>query len=169
MTSNSTSIVYVSMGSNIEPETNLKRAIELLEERGTITAVSHAYRTPPQGFSDQAEFLNLALCMTTSLEPETLKHTVLDWIEQELKRVRDPKNKNAPRTIDLDISLWNEEVFEYGEKPWRVPDPDILRFAHVVLPLAEVAPAYLHPIEKITLSEIASRFEDTHFETIRLI
>ncbi len=80
-------------------------------------------------------------------------------IEGKLGRVRDPNNKNAPRTIDLDISLWNDEVFDYGEKPWHIPDPDIVRFAHVVVPLAELAPDYVHPVEKVTLAQIAARFD----------
>jgi len=168
MTSNKRSTAYVSLGSNIEPETNLKRAIQLLEQHCTVEAVSHAYRTPPQGFANQADFLNLAVKLTTDLEAITLKHSVLDFIERELKRVRDPNNKNAPRTIDLDISLWNNEIFDYGEKPWHVPDKDILRFAHVVLPLAEIAPDYVHPTEHVALKMIAGRFADIDFDKLTI-
>jgi dihydroneopterin aldolase/2-amino-4-hydroxy-6-hydroxymethyldihydropteridine diphosphokinase len=168
MTSNKRSTVFISLGSNIEPEANLKRAIALIGQRCTILAVSHAYRTPPQGLVNQADFLNLAVKITTDLDTVTLKHTVLDWIERELKRVRDPNNKNAPRTIDLDISLWNDEVFDYGEKPWHVPDKDILRFAHVALPLAEIAPDYVHPTEHVALKMIAGRFADTDFDKIKI-
>lgn len=169
MTSAKVSTAYISLGSNINPLDNLRRAVELLGQRTTIRAVSHAYRTPPQGFTDQPDFLNAAVKITTELDILTLKHTVLDWIERELKRVRDPNNKNAPRTIDLDISLWNDETFEYGEKPWRIPDPDIPRFAHVALPLAEIAPEYVHPIEHITLASLNARFDSTHFEQIPLV
>lgn len=168
MTSNNLSTVYISLGSNIDPEANLKRAIELLGQRCKVLAASHAYRTPPQGFTNQADFLNLAVKIETDLDANTLKHTVLDWIERELKRVRDPNNKNAPRTIDLDISLWNEDVFDYGEKPRHIPDPDILRFAHVELPLAEISPDYIHPVENIPLSAIAARFTEVKFERKRL-
>jgi 2-amino-4-hydroxy-6-hydroxymethyldihydropteridine diphosphokinase len=149
--------VYLSLGSNIDPEHNLRRAVDLLREHCDVLAVSHAYRTPPQGFTDQADFLNMAVHLATSLSPAALKSGVLEMIEWELKRVRDPNNKNAPRTIDLDISLWDDAVLEYGAKPWRIPDPDILRFAHVALPLAELAPDYLHPVAAITLAELAAR------------
>jgi len=169
MTSSNPSTVYISLGSNIDPEANLKRTIELMGQRCKVLAVSHAYRTPPQGFTNQADFLNLAVKIETDLDANMLKHTVLDWIERELKRVRDPNNKNAPRTIDLDISLWNENVFDYGEKPRHIPDPDILRFAHVALPLAEIASDYVHPLEKVTLKAIAERFASAHFERIRLV
>jgi 2-amino-4-hydroxy-6-hydroxymethyldihydropteridine diphosphokinase len=164
----STATVYVSLGSNIEPETNLKRAIQLLSTKGTVQAISSAYRTAPQGFIEQADFLNVAVCIETSLDPITFKKDVLDWIERELGRVRDPQNKNAPRTIDLDISLWDNAVFEYGDKPWHVPDPDILKFAHVAIPLAEIAPEYVHPVEHIPLSEIVARFDANAFERIAL-
>ena len=163
-----TATVYVSLGSNIEPETNLKRAIQLLRMKSAVRAISSAYRTAPQGFVEQADFLNMAVCVETRLDPTTFKREVVDWIERESGRVRDPHNMNAPRTIDLDISLWNDTVFEYGEKPWRVPDPDILRFAHVAIPLAEIAPNYLHPLEHITLMEIASRFNGETFERFSL-
>jgi len=169
MTSSNLSTVYISLGSNIDPEANLKRAIDLIKQHCTVLAVSQAYRTPPQGFTNQADFLNLAVKLSTDLDAITLKHSVMDLIERELKRVRDPNNKNAPRTIDLDISLWNTDVFDYGEKPWHIPDPDILRFAHVALPLAEIAPDYQHPTEKVTLSNLARRFSETHFNTIRIV
>jgi len=169
MTSSNLSTVYISLGSNIDPEANLKRAIDLIKQHCTVLAVSQAYRTPPQSFTNQADFLNLAVKLSTDLDAITLKHSVMDLIERELKRVRDPNNKNAPRTIDLDISLWNTDVFDYGEKPWHIPDPDILRFAHVALPLAEIAPDYQHPTEKVTLSNLARRFSETHFNTIRIV
>ncbi len=152
-------IVYVALGSNIEPERNLAAAVRLLHERCTVLAVSSAYRTAPQGFTEQADFLNMAVRLTTPLSPITLKHNVLDVIERQLGRRRDPSNKNTPRTIDLDIALWGNAVFEYGEKPWRVPDRDILRFPHVAIPLAELAPEYVHPETGQTLAEIAAQFD----------
>ncbi len=151
--------VFISLGSNIEPEKNLAQAVRLLRSKCHVTAVSSVYRTAPQGFSEQPDFLNMAVLVSTSLSPESLKGEALDWIEHELERIRDPLNKNAPRTIDLDISLWGDAVFEYGAKPWRVPDPDILRFAHVAIPLAELAPDLVHPTEGVTLAEIAGRFD----------
>jgi 2-amino-4-hydroxy-6-hydroxymethyldihydropteridine diphosphokinase len=161
-------IVYVSLGSNIEPEKNLAEAVKLLRERCTVLAVSSVYRTPPQGDTQQADFLNMAVKLTTLLSAADFKRAVLDDIECRLKRQRDPANKNAPRTIDLDISLWGDQVFEYGEKPWRVPDKDIVRFAHVALPLAELAPDYVHPLEHQTLAEIAARFDTSQIQRVEL-
>ena len=84
---------------------------------------------------------------------------MIDRIEAELHRVRDPNNRNAPRTIDLDISLWNSEALEFGEKPWKVPDEDIIHFAHVAVPLADIAPDYRHPTEGRTLADIRSALD----------
>ncbi len=151
-------IVYVSLGSNIAPEQNLSKAITLLRRYTTVLKLSSVYRTSPQGDTNQADFLNMAAKISTHRTPEVFKRDVLDRIESELGRQRDPSNKNAPRTIDLDISLWGNAIFDYGEKPWHVPDGDIVRFAHVAIPLAEIAPDFLHPVEDKTLSEIAAGF-----------
>lgn len=160
--------VYISLGSNIEPETNLRRAVQLLRELCTVVAVSSAYRTPPQGFTEQADFLNMAVKLHTPCTPEIFKVQVIDPIEQQLKRWRDPSNKNGPRTIDLDISLWDKATFSYGEKPWYVPDRNIERFAYVVLPLAEIAPEFVHPHFGCSLAEIAARFQTAPFEKLTL-
>lgn len=149
-------IAFISLGSNIDPETNLRAAVRLLSEHAAILAVSSAYRTPPQGDTHQADFLNLAVKLKTTLTPAEFKTQIITAIEQQLGRVRDPHNKNAPRTIDLDISLWNDETLDYGTKPWHIPEPDILRFAHVAVPLAEIAPDYIHPEAQQTLSKIAA-------------
>jgi 2-amino-4-hydroxy-6-hydroxymethyldihydropteridine diphosphokinase len=168
MTTNPSNLAFISLGSNIQPKLNLRRAVELLRTRTELLAVSSAYRTLPQGYTDQPDFLNMAIRLATPLSPITLKKDVLDWIERELGRVRDPNNKNAPRTIDLDVSLWNHDVFNYGEKPWDIPDPDIVHFAHVAIPLAELAPDYVHPVEGITLAQIAARFGNSPIEPVRL-
>lgn len=151
--------VYVSLGANIEPEKNLLRAVRLLRQHCRVVAISSVYRTPPQGYTEQADFLNMAVKLTTSLQPIDFKTRILTRIEQQLGRVRDPNNKNAPRTIDLDISLWDDAIIDYGDKPWHIPERDILRFAHVAVPLAEIAPDYIHPETGHTLAEITLRFD----------
>jgi len=153
---------YISLGSNIEPEKNLVKAAQMLRERCNVLAISSAYRTPPQGFTEQADFLNMAVKLTTSLSPLDFKMDIIAEIEKVLGRVRDPLNKNAPRTIDLDISLWDDAIINYGEKPWHIPERDILRFAHVAIPLAEIAPDYIHPETGQSLNEIAARFDTSN-------
>ncbi|MCB9452987.1 MAG: 2-amino-4-hydroxy-6-hydroxymethyldihydropteridine diphosphokinase [Anaerolineaceae bacterium] len=166
MTSPSATVVYLSLGSNIDPARNLAQAVTLLAARCDVLAVSSVYRTPPQGDTEQADFLNQAVKLATTLEPYPFKTAVLDAIERELKRVRDPHNQNAPRTIDLDIALWGDAVLTYGPKPWRVPDPDIARFAHVAVPLAELAPDYVHPERGVTLAALAATLDTTGIERL---
>jgi 2-amino-4-hydroxy-6-hydroxymethyldihydropteridine diphosphokinase len=144
--------VFVALGSNIEPERNLKRAVRELAERTGLVEVSPVYETAPVGKEDQANFLNAAAVIRTAHSAEALKREVLSEIEQALGRVR-TEDKNAPRTIDLDIALFDYEVLEIGHR--HVPDPDIAEYAHIAVPLADVAPYYVHPETGRALQEIA--------------
>ena len=101
----------------------------------------------------------MAVKAHTLRSPLDFKRRVIDRIEKKLKRQRNPHNVNAPRTIDLDIALWNDEMLEYGGKPWRIPDADISRYAHVAVPLADLAPDYAHPQTGETLRKIADRLD----------
>lgn len=161
-------IAYVSMGSNIKPAENIGAALALLRRYTTVLGISPMYQSAPQGFVEQEPFLNLAVKAHTFRSPAQFKTDVVDRIEADLKRVRDPENKNAPRTIDLDISLWNDEVFKYGAKPWKIPDGDIVRFAHVAIPLADLAPDYIHPLLEKPLHTIASSFDATELKRVNL-
>lgn len=160
--------VYLCLGSNIDPEENMADAIRRLRQRTSLLAISPVYRTAPQGFADQPSFLNMAAKVHTLRNPQSFKIEVIDSIEAALGRVRDPDNRNAPRTIDIDIALWNNEVHIYGSRPWHIPDPDILRFAHVAVPLADLAPDYLHPTAGRSLVEIAAGFERTAMQQIAI-
>ena len=161
-------ISYVSIGSNINPAENIVAAIALLRRYTTVLGISPIYQSAPQGFSDQEPFLNMAVKARTLRSPARFKTDVIDRIEADLKRVRDPENRNAPRTIDLDLSLWNEEVLEYGAKPWTVPDADIARFAHVAVPLADLAPDYIHPVLHKPLHIIASSLDANVLKRVNL-
>jgi 2-amino-4-hydroxy-6-hydroxymethyldihydropteridine diphosphokinase len=150
-----TSRAYLALGSNIEPEANLPRAVSLLAERCRVLAVSRVYESAPVGNAGGANFLNAAVLVETPLDAADLKAGVLRPIESQLGRVR-TADKNAPRTIDLDVALFNRDVLDVGDR--HVPDPDILAFGHVALPLADLDPDYRHPETGQTLAEIAARF-----------
>ena len=161
-------IVYLCLGSNIEPEKNLVSAIRRLRQQTSLLAISPVYRTAPRGFADQPPFLNMAAKAHTLRSPQSFKAEVIDSIETAQGRTRDPDNRNAPRTIDIDIALWNDEARVYGKRPWHIPDPDILRFAHVAAPLADLAPDYQHPIAGRSLLEIAAGLERTEMRQIAI-
>jgi 2-amino-4-hydroxy-6-hydroxymethyldihydropteridine diphosphokinase len=144
--------VFVALGSNINPEWNLPEAVRLLSLRCTLVAVSPVYETAPVGKTDQPSFLNAAVLIETELGAQELKTRVLQMIEQELGRVR-TADKNAPRTMDLDITLFNDEMLDIGHR--HIPDPDLLCYPHIAVPMADLAPEYVHPESGQTLKEIA--------------
>lgn len=151
--------VYLLLGSNINKETNLPEAVALLRSMCRIVTLSSVYETVPMGLKEQPNFFNLAALIETDLDPCQIKEQIIQPIEIKLQRQREA-DKNAPRTIDLDIVLYNDEVFDYIPDNGRVhhlPDPDVLRFAHVAVPLAEIAPEKRHPETGQSLSEIAAQ------------
>jgi 2-amino-4-hydroxy-6-hydroxymethyldihydropteridine diphosphokinase len=157
--------VYLILGSNIEKEQNLPAAVSLLREMVQVVAVSSVYETIPVGLKEQPNFWNMAVHIQTTLSASQLKAQVLAAIERKLKRVR-LADKNAPRTIDLDIVLFNDEVFDYdGGDGWlrHVPDPDLLKFAHIAVPIAELVPEMIHPETAESLPGIASRLYNPNY------
>ncbi len=157
---------YLSLGSNIEPEQNLAAAVRELAAFGRILTVSSVWESAP--FRDGAperndrpadkNFLNAALVLETPLSPAELYEQAISSVERRLARVRNPRDKNAPRTIDVDLSLFNDDVLEFAGH--RVPDPEILIQPFVAIPLAEVAPDYVHPVERRRLADIAAAWSN---------
>ncbi len=151
--------VVLLLGSNIDKERNIPAAIGLLVEATTVVAVSPVYESSPVGASGQPSFFNAAALIHTAEPAARLKDGVINEIEQVLRRVRQT-DVNAPRTIDLDIVLYDDLVFDYTPsdgKTRRVPDPDLLRFAHCARPVADLLPEMRHPETGETLRAIAER------------
>jgi 2-amino-4-hydroxy-6-hydroxymethyldihydropteridine diphosphokinase len=144
--------VFIALGSNINSEYNMREAVQRLSLRCRLLTVSPVYETAPVGKTDQPNFLNAAALIETDLTAVELKTQVLQVIEQELGRVR-TKDKNAPRTIDLDIALFGDQVLDVG--PRHIPDRDISKYPYIAVPLANVAPEQRHPETGQTLQEIA--------------
>ncbi len=130
--------VYISIGTNIgERYANLQRAIELLMEKEglEVIRVSSIYETAAVGFTDQADFLNIAVHVRTSSSScEMLK--ICQSVENELGRVRE--FRWWPRIIDLDILLYNHENIE--TESLLVPHPRMYERAFVLVPLIEITP-----------------------------
>lgn len=146
----------LSLGSNIEPEKNLPAAVCKLKRYGRVRQVSTVWQSPPLGNPDQPDYLNAALWLETSLSARELKENAIAEIETRLGRVRGT-DRNAPRTIDIDVMLFNHERLRIGKR--IIPDPEVLERAFVAIPLAEIAPDYVHPDTGETLAQIAARFE----------
>jgi len=152
------STAYLLLGGNLgDREGNLKRAIELLNEKiGKVTAVSSLYETAAWGKTDQPAFLNQAVALQTNLSAlEVLDHALT--IEQELGRVR--KDKWGERLIDIDLILFGDEIINVPDK-LQVPHPHMQHRKFVMEPLAEIAPDVVHPVLGETILAMSRNIED---------
>ncbi|MBN1676768.1 MAG: 2-amino-4-hydroxy-6-hydroxymethyldihydropteridine diphosphokinase [Kiritimatiellae bacterium] len=129
--------VFLSVGSNLEPQIHIPRALDLLLAHVRVTGVSTFYRTAPAGGRRQPDFANGVWRVETRLDAVRLKGDVLRAIEAELGRVRGG-DRFADRTIDLDIVAYGDLVLRTPDL--TLPDPDIRTRAFVALPLLELAP-----------------------------
>jgi len=134
--------VFIGLGSNIEPEENFVRAIDLLTVRTHALALSPVYRTKAIGRPDQADYLNAVMMLEYAGEPDALKRDVLRPIEAELERRR-ADDPYAPRTIDLDILLFGERTGRVGEN--TLPDPDILERPFLARGILDIEPTLVYP------------------------
>lgn len=144
---------FLSLGSNLEPESNLPRAALGLLSLGRVLAVSEVYRNPAVGPTPGPDFLNAAVLLETAFSPHDLR-TELRSLEARLGRLR-TADKYAPRLIDIDLVLYGDRVIRDAE--WELPDPELISLPHLVIPLAELDPNHKHPVTGERLSSIASR------------
>ncbi len=152
----------MALGSNIEPERHLLQAVQMLAAHVHIRAASRVYESDPVDASGstvttQGYFLNAALWIETPLRPSVLKYDVLRSIEASLGRVR-TEDKYAARTIDLDLVLYGNLIIERSHPNLLLPDPDTLKRPYIALPLADLAPDFVHPLIDVPLAAIAARF-----------
>ncbi len=145
---------FLSVGSNVDPEENVSRAIGRLNGQVRITGVSTVYLTEPVGRPEQPPYYNCVIAIDTPLPPLELKRTVLRRIEDELGRTRS-EDKFSPRTIDLDLILYGDVVMKTGEL--ILPDPEIRSRPFLAGPLVELAPNLIMPDSKQPISAIASK------------
>lgn len=156
--------VLILLGSNIDRERNLPQAIRRLAQHAHMDLVqtSSVYETEPVGGqTDQPPFFNAAAAIRTDLSPSALRRA-LRQIEADMGRVRNG-DRYAPRSIDLDIALYDQLTADVDGHP--IPDPDIVCHAHVVVPLAEIAPDRIHPETGLTLQQIAAQVAQSGVES----
>lgn len=158
-----TEFAFISLGSNISPETNLPLAIKALSDAGELMGVSKAYQNPAVGPTPQADFVNAAALLLTELPALELRQH-LRRIEAELGRVR-TTDKYAPRTIDLDLCLLGRQVHHTPDL--QIPDLGILKHPHLAIPLAELMPTFHHPALGAALGDIADRLRSDAALTLR--
>jgi len=143
-------IVYLALGSNMGSRlSNLKTAISNLTPQMNVKKKSEVYETPPWGFANQPAFLNQVVKVETYLQPDALL-AHLKRLETVLGRV--PNFQNGPRLIDMDILFFDDKVLD--TPPLVIPHPRLHERAFVLVPLADLAPDFVHPIFNKTVSEL---------------
>jgi 2-amino-4-hydroxy-6-hydroxymethyldihydropteridine diphosphokinase len=145
-------IVFIALGTNLgNREENIKKAILKVGElpQTLIAATSSIIDTKPIGKTNQPDFLNCVIKIKTSFTPEELLYE-LQKIEKEMGRIR--KEKWGPRIIDLDILFFNDNIIE--TEKLTIPHPEILNRKFVLQLMNEIAPEFVHPIEKKTIEQL---------------
>ena len=137
--------MLISLGSNIEPEKNLPLALKMLAEGSLILNTASIWQTPAIG-SDGPDYLNAAVLILIHLPLDQLKVQLLSTIEGKLGRIR-TTDKNADRTIDLDVMMYDGEC----------RDDELWSQAHVAVPASELLPDCTHPQSGETLTHAAQR------------
>ena len=137
--------MYLNLGSNIQPEINLVRAIQILSEYGEVREVSGAWESRSVG-APAPNYLNACVLFLSPLNKTDLKEKIIRPIEARLGRERS-ENKYIPRTMDIDIILFDDQP--HKDSFWNE--------AFVIVPLAEIYPEYQNPTTRETITETATR------------
>ncbi len=150
-------IVHIGIGSNLgERADNCQKAIELLRGKAIIIRkISSLYETEPWGIEEQPKFINLAIEVETTLSPHALL-SILKDIENKIGRVK--TLKWGPRTIDLDILFYGDEIINLDDI--QIPHKLLHQRDFVLLPLIEIAPDKIHPVLKKTIKQLMEEFKD---------
>ncbi|WP_069470008.1 2-amino-4-hydroxy-6-hydroxymethyldihydropteridine diphosphokinase [Candidatus Marithrix sp. Canyon 246] len=138
--------VYISIGSNIEPLRYIRSSIRTLRQYYDKLILSSVYETEAVGFEGD-NFYNLVVGFDTKMEVHKVVET-LKQIENDNNRQRTSERFSA-RTLDLDLLLYDNFIVK----------DEILKYAFVIIPLAEIAPQSLHPITKQSYSDLAQAFD----------
>ncbi len=151
-------IIYLALGTNLGDRfANLHTTIDSLAPQVHVEAESRIYETPPWGFLDQPTFLNMALRAVTDLPPADLL-VFLKQREVELGRI--PTFRDGPRLIDIDILFYDDLVL--NTLPLVIPHPRLHERAFVLVPLADIAPDFIHPV----LNQSIRALLDTRYSTV---
>lgn len=158
-----TAIAYVALGANLgNPVRTVRTALDELREmpRVRLLASSSLYRTAPVGLEHQPDFINAVAMIATTLPPRELLAELFE-IEARFGRVRSVRN--APRTLDLDLLLYDDQVLD--SPALTLPHPRMTERAFVLAPLAEIAPRLTIPGQG-ALSDLLPRVAEQRIERL---
>ena len=145
---------FIGIGSNIEPEKNIRDAVLSLARQTRVAGISMVYCTDALDRPEQPHYFNCVVEIETEAPPAEVKHGILRPIENSLGRKRS-EDKYAPRTIDLDLILYGDLAMDAEEI--KLPDPEILERPFLAIPLFELAPDLVLAGYNLRIGEIAAR------------
>ncbi len=150
-------LAVLGLGSNIQRQHHLTRALDALAILAAPAPLrlSPVYESPAVGFEDDRPFYNLVVAFETELSPTALNDRCKS-IERDNGRPAGP-TKFVARTLDIDLLLWGDAVGRHGDA--RLPREDILRYAFVLHPLAELLPSHVHPVDGRTFDALWAAFD----------
>jgi len=153
------SLVLLGLGSNMGDRLSyLSYALKELDTvAGRVTAKSSVWETEPWGFEAEEQFLNMAVELTTVLDPDTMLG-VIKTMETRLGRTRTKGPGYRSRVIDIDILLWGDSVI--SGPGLQIPHPRISDRRFVLVPLCEIAPYTIHPVRGRSLIELLGECDD---------
>ncbi|MFI3187998.1 2-amino-4-hydroxy-6-hydroxymethyldihydropteridine diphosphokinase [Crenothrix sp. D3] len=150
---------YISIGSNIDKELHITASLRALEQQFGVLTVSSIYESDAVGFSGDA-FHNLIVGFDSDLDVKAVAKQ-LRQIELDNGRTRDSQKFSA-RTLDLDLILYGDLIISDGRL--QIPRDEIEKYAFVLEPLAEIAPAATHPVSGVSYGELWEKFDKTNLK-----